>query len=896
MANRWTNPLSLGDYKPQAAARGPLADVPRDFNGSAATAAMGAISEKLAAKFGAIADQAAQVEGQRAGTAAGLDPAFKPSGSMTLRGQAYDRAGIQVYSSRLTAKLSSDMADLFDQTKDNPAAFQAGAARLRKQYEDNDVFPEVMPEFLDRFASLEQSYRTATRNNYEQARRDQDRAAMVTGLESSESTRARLLATGGDPAAMQRAIEASVADDLARIDALVASNALTAEAGAKMKIGLQSSAAVSTITAAAGRLATPAEIEAFRTTTRERFARGEIAGLSADDYNQLDAGLAQMATKLQTEGKAATNALEKQFEDFNDRLARGDTPSQAEWIKLNTEAAALGPEGQALAARAERRARLATSIASLPPDQAQAYVEQLTATARASRGTGRFEAPASANVNAVDPRLVDIMKSAAEQMGLTVRVTPSGGRNRRRAGTQNHPTGRALDLVIIDENGKPLPNFQNGKAFRRYEELAHAAKQIQEAKYPELADAFRWGGYFSGRWNADLMHFDVSGGGMAGGDWKTGLTPDMRAIYTDAESMGIDQAPKVASGGMSAETADDLAFARKLVDQKTKAYSDDMLGAAASEGLVSSPTILVPGRPDTADLVAARVAQADAVAGARSRAPQYIRPSEKPAILAALGQGGDQALQTLTDIVRGAGSKAPAILRELGQDAPVMAQAGSLIASGGSAVAVRDALEAVRLKRDGASLPAPSPSDQMTILGETISTSLSTNPDERNRIGQLANFIFGARAARLNVDPASSEARSMYRTALQEAAGAVIVNGEQFGGFIEYGGGFSGRFSGVVSVPPGVSATKLPSMIDAIRPEDLSSLAIPPVDPDGKPVPVSDIQQALPVRYGNGFRFQLEDPQTGEPVFIRGADGRPFTLPASALRDIYTLRLAVGDN
>lgn len=896
MANRWTSPLSLPNYDPQAAPRGAVADVPRDFNGSAATNAMGAISEKLAAKFGAIADQAAQVEGARAGTTAGLDPSFKPSGSMTLRGQAFDRAAIQVYASRLTSKLSSDMADLFDQNKDNPEGFRVAAAKLKADYERHDLFPEIMPEFQDRFASLEQSYRTATRNNFDQMRRDQNRATYITDLDASEKDRARLLVNGGDPAALERAIGASIADDVARIDALVANKDLSAESGAKMKLGLQSSAAVSVITAAAGRLTTPAEIETFRTTTRERFAKGEIKGLSGDDFNQLDAGLAQMANKLQTQGKAATNALEKQFDDFTERLARGDTPSQAEWIKLNAEANALGPDGQAIAAKADRRARIATQIASLPPDQAQGFVDKLTASARASRGPGKFEAPASANVEKVDPRLVDIMRSAAEQMGLTVRVTPSGGMNGRRAGTENHPTGRALDIQIIGADGKPVPNFQNGKAFRQYEEIAHAAKQIQEAKYPELSDAFRWGGYFSGRWNADLMHFDVSGGGMAGGDWKNGLTTAMRSAYPDAQSMGIDQAPKVAAGGMSAETADDLEFARKLADQKVKAFNEDMLGAAASEGLIAAPTTLVPGRPDTADLVAARVAQADAVAGARSRAPQYIRPAEKPAILKSLGEGGDQALQTLTDIVRGAGSKAPAILRELGQDAPVMAQAGSLLASGGSAVAVRDALEAVRLKRDGASLPAPAPSDQMAILGETVSTSLSSNPDERNRIGQLANFIFGARASRLNIDPTSNEAKSMYRQAVQEASGAVFVNGEQLGGFIEYGGAFSGRYSGVVSVPPGLSATRLPAMIDAIRPEDLSSLAIPPIDPDGKPVPVSDIQSALPVRYGNGFRFQLEDPQTGDPVFIRGADGKPFTLPASALRDIYTLRVAVGDN
>lgn len=874
MANRWTNPLSLGEYRPQAAARGALADVPRDFNGSAATVAMGAISEKLAAKFGAIADQAAQVEGQRAGSAAGLEPGFRPSGAMTLRGQAYDRAGIQVYASRLTSKLSSDMADLFDQTKDNPAAFQAGAARLKKQYEDNDVFPEVMPEFLDRFSSLEQSYRTATRNNYEQARRDQDRAAFVTGLESSETSRARLLATGGDPAAMERAIEASVADDLARIDALVSSNALTAEAGAKLKIGLQSSAAVSTITAAAGRLATPAEIEAFRATTRERFAKGEIKGLSAEDYQQLDNGLAQMATKLQTEGKAATNALEKQFEDFNERLARGDNPTQSEWIRLNTEAAALGYEGQALAMRAQRRATIARQIAALPPDQAKAYVERLTATARTGTvAAGATQAQRDAigilTRNGVSPQAAaGIVGNLVQESGANLNTAAIGDNGTAFGMGQWRLSRRAALEQFAAARGTAPTDFETQLLFLLEElnttESAAGRRVLSAQTAGQAADAM-------------ISYFRPAG-------W-TPSNPEGGHGY----AARVRNAEALVQPGMSADTAGDLEFARKLADQKVKAYSDDMLGAAASEGLVSEPTILAPGRPDTAQLVAARVAQADAVASARSQPPQYIRPSEKPAILAALGEGGDQALQTLTDIVRGAGSKAPAILRELGQDAPVMAQAGQLIASGGSAVAVRDALEAVRLKRDGASLPAPPPSTQMTALGQTIGASLSGNLDERNRIGQLANLIFGARAVRLNIDPSSEDADQLYRDALQEASGRVVVNGEQLGGFIEYAGT-------VVSVPPGLSASRLPDMIDAIRPEDLASLAIPPIDENGTAVPVSDIQQALPVRYGNGFRFQLEDPQTGDPVFIRGADGRPFTLSATALRDIYTLRLAVGDN
>lgn len=891
MANRMTSPVGIPDYQPKAAPRGPLAEVPRDFNGSAESVAMGAIAEKLSARFGELADQAARSEGAAAGAIAGMDPNFRPSGAPTIRGRARDAAALDVYASNLTTRLSSDLADLYDANRDNPAGFQQAAETLRKRYVNSDVFPEVLPQFNQRFANLELSYRLRTRDNFETATKDRQRATFVGDLAASETNRARLIAAGADPEAMQREIDASIADDAARIDALVRDGSYTAEHGAKLKQSLESSAAVSVLSAAAGRLARPGEIDQFRETTRQRFAKGEIKGLDGDTYQKLDGALERMSAGLRTRNKAAIADLSKRLDDYASRVARGDTPTTAEWVSLNAEAATLD-EGGVLIDKAQRRAAIADRLAALSPDQAIAEVDRMTAEARKAPKAGSFVAPASANINQVDPRLVDIVKSAAEGLGLNVRVTPSGGKNARRAGTQNHPTGRALDIEILDADGKPLPNFQNGKSFRAYEELAQAAKALQSQKYPDLEESFRWGGYFSGTWNADLMHFDVSGGGMAGGTWKDGLTPAMRRLYPDAESKG-GAASRVVRLGMSREASEDLQFARQLAETKQRAYQSDMLGAAAGERLIDAPTPFDIGAADAPRQLQARISQADAVAGARSREPQYLRPSEKPALLSRLSEGGDVAMKTLADVVAGAGPKAPAILREIGQDAPVMAQAGYLLAAGGSANAVKDALDAVRLKKDGASLPAPKPEDKRTLTAEVIGEALAVNPQERNRVEQLAGFIYAARAGRLNVEPGTADANAIYRQALQDAAGGVTVGEEQFGGFVNWGGFWGGRRRGTVSVPPGLSATALPAMIDSIRPEDLSSLPVPPIDEAGKPVPPRDLQMALPVRHGNGFRFMVEDPQTGEDVYIRGADGRPFVLQADALKDIAALRRAV---
>lgn len=136
--------------------------------------------------------------------------------------------------------------------------------------------------------------------------------------------------------------------------------------------------------------------------------------------------------------------------------------------------------------------------------------------------------------NKVNPALIDILKEAAVRTGMQVEAY-SGYRP---GDPRFHGKGEATDIRIIGPDGKPLPNYQTPESFKTYEQLAQAARQVQQEKYPELGDQFRWGGYFGGgkgKYGAmDLMHFDLGGGnglGMAGGSWENGLTDKQAALY-----------------------------------------------------------------------------------------------------------------------------------------------------------------------------------------------------------------------------------------------------------------------------------------------------------------------------------------------------------------------------
>ena len=153
-------------------------------------------------------------------------------------------------------------------------------------------------------------------------------------------------------------------------------------------------------------------------------------------------------------------------------------------------------------------------------------------------------APVARN-DGVDARLTDIIENAKKSLpeGYTAKIVSGLRPGDRRF----HGQGLASDVAIYDPQGRKLGNYQDASTFRQYEQFAQAARRYQMQKYPELAKALRWGGYFggpAGKYGAmDTMHFDLGGHrvGMGGGSWSDGLTREQRQLFPGANSQGMGQ-------------------------------------------------------------------------------------------------------------------------------------------------------------------------------------------------------------------------------------------------------------------------------------------------------------------------------------------------------------------
>ncbi len=168
------------------------------------------------------------------------------------------------------------------------------------------------------------------------------------------------------------------------------------------------------------------------------------------------------------------------------------------------------------------------------------------------RTVGNFKA-------GVDPKLMDILSEAAQKFGGYQVDAISG----YRAGDPRfHGKGLATDIQLTDLiSGRKLGNYQDASSFGQYEKFAQTARQVQMQKYPELADKFRWGGYFAGgkgKYGAmDTMHFDLGGDkvGMGGGSWDKGLSSGQMSLWKIQASNMNGAAKAVEALGTRASTA-----------------------------------------------------------------------------------------------------------------------------------------------------------------------------------------------------------------------------------------------------------------------------------------------------------------------------------------------------
>ncbi|SER57583.1 hypothetical protein SAMN03159406_00536 [Rhizobium sp. NFR03] len=194
--------------------------------------------------------------------------------------------------------------------------------------------------------------------------------------------------------------------------------------------------------------------------------------------------------------------------------------------------AAAAPAAAASTSAASAGAGIASTVAAAANDNAVR-----SAAGSALSFVGNYK-------SGVDAKLTDILNTAAQRFpGFKVDAM-SGFRP---GDPRFHGQGLATDVKLTDlSSGKMLGNYQDASSFRTYEQFAQTARSVQMEKYPELAQDFRWGGYFGGgkgKYGAvDSMHFDLAGKkvGMGGGSWEGGLNSSQRSLWPGAQSKGMD--------------------------------------------------------------------------------------------------------------------------------------------------------------------------------------------------------------------------------------------------------------------------------------------------------------------------------------------------------------------
>lgn len=322
------------------------------------------------------------------------------------------------------------------------------------------------------------------------------------------------------------------------------------------------------------------------------------------------------------------------------------------------------------------------------------------------------------------------------------------------------------------------------------------------------------------------------------------------------------------------EQAQDLQFLEDVSAKFRTATVEDPIGLAAKQRIAPVAAIVMD------DPAALRAGIRDRAALARALPPELnpngkmLQPEDVKALERKIAMGGQGALDTVQALVDGAGRDAPRLMREIGGSAPELAQAGLLLASGGSKQAARDIIASVAARSlPGGQKPVEVDNGSFRqIWVDKVGTSLVFNSQDQQRIEKAARAIASARIQNLG-NAKSGEAKEIYGRAIEEAFGGQMIDGKAVGGI---GRVKTGWFSSApVPLPPEVRSDRFSDALGALRDDDLATLPVPPV-PGTR---AAQIRNARPVAVPGGYRFALGDLNSQDPKFIQGQDGNSFVLP-----------------
>lgn len=888
MPNYRPQGLTIAPYVPKAASDTRLAPIPH--GGGQAASALAQVGASLAGEAGQVADQLAADEGRRQGLADGTDPNWRPSDGWTVRARAADRAASDVYLSNLSARFHADALDLFERTKDDPAGFRSAYGGLVAGYRRAHVFPEVDGAFTATATNLGAGLQRSALGRYETLRQNRDHAALLGNMATRQRAAQQLLvADPHDPIA-----EASLArlrdEDLADIRAQVSSGALTAVQGEKLILDRQAAHQSSIVAARAATLKTGSEIDAYRARLKKDFAAGKLEGLI--DFDGLDADLAKLSKQRRVETDHAVKTLRSDLGDLLERQQKG-LDGSADWAAIEARAKTLGPVGLAEVDTARQKLAIRRRLSALGPDEADRLVLDVEAAAKAGPRLSpektvirdRIAEEAARAGLPVDAVTAIVSQESGFDPARTVATSSAFGlfqllrAERDKAGLGDTADVEAQIPVGI---AKLKANWQAAKTALGRDPTAG---EFYAVYYQGLGAGPKILADPSGDFRATLD----AAGGAGWGDKVIAANPWLSGVRTNADFVEWTTRTLAKRTGVTAPTAEVIADARDFAEKRRQLVSSDPLLAAQRDGLVPEVSAVDFAAPpaDLARAFRSRVIQADVVADAYRRAPDYIRPVERDLLKARLAKGGDEALATVTGLLAGAGTRTSRVLAEVGGMAPHLAHAAQVTLSTGDPSFARQVAEAQAARAvPGAQIAGPKAGDVERVMRTTLGASLQgLDAAETARTAAAVTAWAELEMARRGIAPnMTPNVEEILAEGFQRARGRLGAGAAATGGVadIAYGppGWVSSHGSTIkVQVPADVRTERFGDVLAAITDADLAGLSDPPSRGDGKPMTAAELRRLAPVFGPGGYRFATIDPASGQATPLAAKSGAAFTLP-----------------
>lgn len=312
-----------------------------------------------------------------------------------------------------------------------------------------------------------------------------------------------------------------------------------------------------------------------------------------------------------------------------------------------------------------------------------------------------------------------------------------------------------------------------------------------------------------------------------------------------------------------------------------KALATDPLSFAQGAGTARIQPLDFSDGAKLQQTLAGRVADAKSVASRYGIEPKYFTEAERDGLSKILTDNPASLPQLASGLVSALGSDAPAALKEISKDAPVLAHMGGLILANGNQRFAVDVAEGMAMRTmDGYKSAMPGDKALADAASEAMGASMSRDPETAARAIETATAAFERRMAKKGLgikdfETAGSPARAEFQAAVNEALGATVIGGVQYGGITEV--------NGLETVAPAdMPANEVQSAIDGITAEDVAAFGIKPAN--GVPFTAAQLRRAQLLAVGDGrYRLALGDPFSDEPKIMKAADGNDYVLDIRAL-------------